>query len=405
MIGDTMLAPGETRYQEQVRHFLARNLDPTLVECMDRNEVTYPKDFIRLMASQRYLGACIPSEYNGGGRSILEDALVNEEVGFFGSAALACARTFTSHVGWILYRYGSGHIKEGYLKPMLAGEKITAQAMTEPTAGSDLAAVRTTARRSGDRYIVRGEKRFIDGALDADFMAVAVRSGNSDDPRRSLSVLLVDTKSPGYLVKEVHGNWHGFRGLGSAWIVFDDVEVPLDNLLGEENEGWRYLMEELQVERVVATRAQLGQARRALQIAANYAGQRTAFGKKLREHQHIAFKIAEMATKLDAAALLDTRAARLLDAGRFQEARMEVAMAKWFGAQYAWEVADDALQILGGIGYTQKYPVERILRDVRAARLTAGSSEMMALIIQRRAFEKLHDPNFPAERVGAELDR
>ena len=404
MIGHDTLTPKERAYWEQCDAFLAEHLDPELVLRMDRSEVLYPSEFIRTLGESGYLGACVPASEGGGGRTILEDALLNERMGYHGSAALACARTFTSHVGWILARYGSDSIKESYLKPMLRGEKITAQALTEPGAGSDLAGVQTTAKRDGDSYLVNGEKRFLDGAQTADFISCAVRTAEGDSPRGTLSVILIDTSSPGYEVLEPHDNWLGFRGLGSAWVRFSNVQVPAKNLLGDEGNGWHYLSEELLIERVVATRAQLGQALRALEIAATYAEERETFGKKLREHQWASFKVAEAATRIDAAALLNTRAGRLLDDGRWEEAKMEVAMAKWFGVEAAWQTVDDALQIMGGIAYTQKYPIERILRDVRASRFTAGSTEMMALIIQRRAFERLRDPNFRRELVGREVE-
>ncbi len=404
MIGHDTLTPEERAYQQEADAFLAEHLDPELVGRMDRTEVLYPSEFIRMMGERHYLGACVPAEEGGGGRTILEDALLNERVGYHGSAALACARTFTAHVGWILAKYGSPHLKERYLRPMLRGELITAQALTEPAAGSDLAGIQTTARRDGDRYIVNGEKRFLDGAQTAGFISCAVRTAEGSDPRRMLSVLLIDTASAGYEVLETHDNWLGFRGLGSAWVRFTDVEVPAENLLGEEGNGWQYLSEELLIERVAATRAQLGQALRALEIAATYAEERETFGKKLREHQWAAFKVAEASTRLDAAALLNTRAARLLDAGLWEEAKMEVAMNKWFGVEAAWQTVDDALQIMGGIAYTQKYPIERILRDVRASRFTAGSTEMMALIVQRRAFDRLRDPAFRRDLVGREVE-
>ncbi|MGB2693625.1 MAG: acyl-CoA dehydrogenase family protein [Dehalococcoidia bacterium] len=404
MIGYDTLTPKERAYWEECDRFLAEHIDPDLVGRMDRWEVLYPTEYIRIMGEHHYLGACVPIDEGGGGRSFLEDALLNERVGYHGSAALACARTFTSHVGWIMARYGSAHIKEHYLRPMLRGEKITAQALTEPAAGSDLGGIQTTARRVGDRYIVNGEKRFLDGAQDCDFISCAVRTAEGSSPRGTISVLLVDTSHPGYQVLQEHKNWLGFRGMGSAWVRFVDVEVPVENLLGEEGRGWDYLSQELLIERVVATRAQLGQALRALEIAATYAEERETFGQKLRDHQWAAFKVAEASMRLDAAYLLNTRAGRMLDDGKWEEAKMEVAMAKWFGVEAAWQTVDDALQIMGGIGYTQSYPIERILRDVRASRFTAGSTEMMALIIQRRAFGKLRDPNFRRELVGHEVD-
>jgi hypothetical protein len=368
---------------------------------MDRNEILYPTDYLRAMAKHRYLGVQVPVELNGGGRTILHDALVNELAGYWGSAALACARSFTSHGGWILWKYGSPHLHEHYLRPTLAGEKFVCQALTEPGAGSDAAAIATRAERRGPVYVLNGQKRFIDGAQSVDYTIVAakVREGGHD----AIAMFCVDTDRPGYVIKEVQTDWMGFRGLGSSWIAFENLEIPAANLIGEESQGWKILMEELALERVVATRAQLGQAYLALTIAANYALHRKTFGKRLSDHQAVAFRVAELATKLDAAYLLNTRAARLLDAGLGKEVRAEVAMAKLMGVETAWKVVDESLQILGGIGYTKKYPVERILRDVRASRLTAGSTEMMKLIIQEVAFDRLQDSDFPASWVGNEL--
>ncbi|MGH7321047.1 MAG: acyl-CoA dehydrogenase family protein [Candidatus Rokuibacteriota bacterium] len=402
MIGDMQLTPEEAAYREEASRQIRALIPPDLPERMDRNEILYPTDYLRAMAEHRYLGVPVPQTFGGGGRTILADALVNEQAGYWGSAALACCRSFTSHGGYVLWKYGSDHLHEHYLRPTLAGDRFVCQALTEPGAGSDAAAIATRAERRGGAYVLNGEKRFIDGAQTCDYILVAakVREGG----REAIAMFCVDTDRPGYVIKEVQTDWMGFRGLGSSWIAFENLEFPVANRIGEESEGWRILMEELAIERVVATRAQLGQALRALTVAANYAEERHTFGRRLRDHQWIAFRIAELATKLDAAALLNTRAARLLDSGLGPDARMEVAMAKLVGVEAAWEVADEALQILGGIGYTKKYPVERILRDVRASRLTAGSTEMMRLIIQDVAFDRLRDPDFSRARVGHEAD-
>ena len=401
MIGDPLLSAEERAYRDQASQAISALIPPDLPERMDRNEILYPKEHLKEMAKRRYLGVPVPAALNGGGRDILSDALVNEQAGYWGSAALACCRSFTSHGGVILWKYGAPYLHDHYLRPTLAGEKFVCQALTEPGAGSDAAAIQTTAERRGKTYVLNGQKRFIDGAQSVDYIIVAakVRRGGHD----AIAMFCVDTDRPGYHVKEVQTDWMGFRGLGSAWIAFENLEIPAANLIGEESQGWKILMEELAIERVVATRAQLGQALRALQIATNYAEHRKAFGKRLRDHQWIAFTVAGLATRLDAAYLLNTRAARLLDQGLGKAARLEVAMAKLEGVEAAWEVIDQSLQILGGIGYTKKYPIERILRDVRASRLTAGSTEMMRLIIERETFERLRDPAFRGEFVGDEL--
>jgi len=403
MIGASMLSSQLQAFQAEVHQYVQQLVTPGLLFALDRNEIAYPLDFVRAMGDRGLLGVNVRAETGGRGLTILHDAIISEEVGFWGTAAMACARTFTAHVGHVLDRYGSPEIHERYLRPMLARCKIACHGMTEPTIGSNVAGARTLLRRDGAGWVLNGQKRFIDGAQTADFILAAARLGESEDPRQDFVAVCVDTTDPGFLIRDVQCDWHGFRGMGSAWIEFRDVRVAPEQILGRPGEGWRILMDELLVERVVMTRAQLGGARRALGIASNYAEHREAFGTNLQGQAVIAFKVAECAAKLDAAYLLDDRAAALLDRGLGRAAGMEVAMAKLLGTEYAWQVADEAIQILGGMGYTTKYPVERIQRDLRAARLTGGSSEMMKLLVQRGAFRRLHDPDFRDEFVSNEL--
>jgi alkylation response protein AidB-like acyl-CoA dehydrogenase len=404
MIGETDLHPQEASYQDQCDSYVKGIVTPDLLRKLDRNEIPYPEEFIRAMGKAGYLGVNVPAHVGGPGKDILHDALVSEVTGYHGTATMACARTFTAHIGYVLSRYGSESIRRNYLLPMLAGDVIACQGMTEPGAGSDLSAIQTTLVRDGNGWRLNGQKRFVDGAQTAGFMLAAARLGKSEDPRNDFVAVIVDTRDPGFLIREVQCDWHGFRGMGSAWVELRNVYVRDDQIVGEPGAAWKIFMEELAVERVVMTRAQLGQARRALEIAVNYALSRKTFGKPLIEHQTIAFRIAQAAAKLDAAYLLNTRAARLLDQGYGRKAELEVSMAKYLGTEYAWEVADEALQIIGGIGYTTKYPVERIQRDTRAARLTGGSSEMMQMLIARNVIRKLRDEAFDAARVGNELD-
>lgn len=404
MIGTSTLSPELQAFQAEVHAAVRGLVTPGLLFALDRNEIPYPLDFVRAMGNRRLLGVNVRAETGGPGLTIMHDALVSEEVGYWGTAAMACARTFTAHVGYVLDRYGSPAIHERYLRPMLAGQKIACQGMTEPRVGSNVAGTQTTLSRAGTGYVLNGQKRFIDGAQSADFILAAARLGVTDDPRTDFVAVCVDTRDPGFLIRDVQCDWHGFRGMGSSWIEFREVRVAPEQIVGEPGQGWQILMDELLVERVVMTRAQLGGARRALGIASNYAEHRDAFGSKLQGQAVIAFKVAECAAKLDAAYLLDDRAALLLDRGLGRAASMEVAMAKLLGTEYAWQVADEAIQIIGGMGYTTKYPVERIQRDLRAARLTGGSSEMMKLLVQRGAFRRLHDPDFRDEFVSNELE-
>jgi alkylation response protein AidB-like acyl-CoA dehydrogenase len=170
MIGDPLLSPEERAYRDQASQAISALIPPDLPERMDRNEILYPKEYLKEMAKRRYLGVPVPAALNGGGRDILSDALVNEQAGYWGSAALACCRSFTSHGGVILWKYGSPYLHDHYLRPTLAGEKFVCQALTEPGAGSDAAAIQTTAERRGKTYILNGQKRFIDGAQSVDYI-------------------------------------------------------------------------------------------------------------------------------------------------------------------------------------------------------------------------------------------
>jgi acyl-CoA dehydrogenase len=405
MIGsDVFLTEEERQFAEECGAFIKRLVTPDFLRQLDRNEIPYPTEFIRRMGEAGYLGVNVPQEHGGAGLRILHDALVSELTGYYGTAALACARTFTAHIGYVLSRYGSRVIHERYLRPMLKGTAIACQGMTEPEAGSDLAAIRTRLTRDGTGWRLNGQKRFVDGAQTAHFMLAAARLGDHEDPRQDVVAVVVDTSDPGFLIREVQADWHGFRGMGSAWVEFRNVRVEPEQVVAEPGQAWQLFMEELLVERAVMARAQLGQARRALEIATNYARHRKTFGVPLAAHQDIAFRLARAATDLDAAYLLDTRALRLLDQGVGRGADMEVAMAKYFATEHAWRVADEALQILGGMGYTTKYPVERIQRDTRAARITAGSSEIMQLVIARHVLRRLADERFDGRLVGRELE-
>jgi hypothetical protein len=403
MIGASMLTPELQAFQAEVHAEVKRLVTPGLLFALDRNEIPYPLDFIRAMGGLGLLGVNVRAESGGRGLTVLHDAVISEEVGYWGTAAMACARTFTAHVGHVLDRYGSAAIHERYLEPMLAGRKIACQGMTEPAVGSNVAGARTRLTRDGAGYVLTGQKRFVDGAQTADFILAAARLGEHEDPRADFVAVCVDTRDPGFLIRDVQCDWHGFRGMGSSWIELRDIRVEPEQIVGGPGQGWQILMDELLVERVVMSRAQLGGARRALAIAANYAEHREAFDRTLKGQPVIGFKVAECAAKLDAAYLLNDRAAVLLDRGIGRAATMDVAMAKLLGTEYAWQVADEAIQIIGGMGYTTKYPVERIQRDLRAARLTGGSSEMMKLLIQRDAFRRLHDPDFRDEFVSNEL--
>jgi hypothetical protein len=408
MLGDLDLFLPEKTFRASCDNAVESLVTPALLQALDRNEVAYPDDFIRQMGERGLLGRNVPKENGGPGGTFLEDAMVSELTGYHGTATMACARTFTAHIGYVLSRYGSKTIQERFLQPMLAGTMIACQGMTEPGAGSDLSRIESRLVPDGLGWRLRGQKRFVDGAQTAGFMLAAARLGESTDPRRDFVAVVIDTRDPGFIIREVQNDWHGFRGMGSAWVEFRDVHVDPENVVGVPGQAWTLFMEELIVERVVMARAQLGQAERALRIATNYAQHRNTFDRPLFDHEAVSFRLAHAAAQLDAAYLLDNRAARLLDQhsgdtiGRNHE--LEAAIAKYVGTEAAWQAADDAIQVIGGMGYTTKYPVERIQRDTRAARITGGSSEMMQLIIARHLKKEWVDATFREDLVGHEVD-
>lgn len=371
---------------------------------LDRNEETEAawQEYVRRTGERDLLGIAVPERYGGAGLGYVETVLAEQALGHAGSIVHACQTSLTQHIGRTMYEHGSDHIKETYLAPMCAGELVVAQAFTEPGSGTDLAALETTARRDGGEWVIAGEKRFIDFAPYADVLFVPVRTDGEAGDREGLSVLVVDGDTAGLEIVERHGDWHGFRGTGAAWIRFDDARVPEQNVVGEPGRAWTYITNELNLEHLTIARYCCGAAERALELAANYTEHRTVDGRALSTYQGVNHQLARAATRLDAAYALNTRAARILDGEGLAAGRMEGAMAKAFGNEVAHDVADTAMQLMGGIATTKKYPVERIQRDVRAGRYMGGATEVMHSIVQHDAYERLRSGAFPGDRVGAE---
>lgn len=372
---------------------------------LDRNEETAAewREFVGRMGEHDLLGIAVPEEFGGGGRGFLETALAEQALGYAGSIVHACQASLTQHIGRTMYEHGSEHVRENYLAPMCEGEYVVAQAFTEPASGTDMASLGTTAERDGDEYVVDGEKRFIDFAPYADVLFVPVRTGGEAGDRDGISVLVVDADTDGFEILERHRDWHGFRGTGASWIRFDGARVPAANVIGEAGRAWEYITNELNLEHLTISRYCCGAAERALEIAANYTEHREVNGRPLSRYQGVNHQLATAATRLDAAYALNTRAARILDREGMAAGRMEGAMAKQFGNEVAHDVADCAMQLMGGISTTKKYPVERIQRDVRAGRYMGGATEVMKSIVQHDAYDRLRDGSFPADRVGSEL--
>ena len=411
MIGEnSVLTDAEQEYVRDAHETLRESvfvdeLDAEHGRALDRNEESESdwQEYARRMGEADFLGIAVPERYNGAGRGFHETALAEQAIGYTGSIVHACQASMTQHVGRTMYEHGSEYVKETYLAPMCAGEFVVAQAFTEPSSGTDLAHLQTTADRDGDEWVIEGEKRFIDFAPYADVFFVPVRTSGDDGDREGLSILVVEGDADGLEILERHRDWHGFRGTGASWIAFENVRVPAENLVGEEGKAWTYVTNELNLEHLTISRYCLGAAQRALETAANYTEEREVNERPLSSYQGVNHQLANMVTKVDAAYLLNSRAARILDRDGMAAGRMEGAMAKAFGNEVAHEAADTAMQLMGGIATTDKYDVERVQRDVRAGRFMGGATEVMRSIVQHDAYGVMDSPDFDPDRVGNEL--
>jgi acyl-CoA dehydrogenase len=279
-----------------------------------------------------------------------------------------------------LYKYGSEALKQKFLPAMIRGEKVGAIALTEPGGGSDLAAMRTTAKKKGAHYILNGSKTFITNALTADLFFVACKTDPSAG-HRGVSMLLVERDTPGLSIHKLPKKL-GMHASDTGELFFENCPVPAENLIGEENKGFYYIMQGLQNERFVSAVAFTSSAQQALEDAIRYAQERELFGKKLSEFQITRHKLAKLQTKLEAARQLLYHAARLFEAG--EDPTMIVSMCKAFCADVACEVADECLQIHGGYGYIEEYDIARFYRDIRLWKIGAGTTEVMYEIIAKR---------------------
>lgn len=402
-----LFSSDELKIREEAKE-LVRSVNPELIRKMDTGEIEYPFEFLREAARRNLLGLRFSREYGGRGLKWTHEVVALEEISVLG-AGVGCCYAMPSIVGEALSKFGTKEQKEKYLKPLIRGEILSAECLTEPRGGSDFFGTTTTAVKRGSRYVLNGEKRFIAGGAHADIFLVYARTNldPSVPGHQALSCFIVE-KNMGVKIGEIYGLL-GFRGMGTARIVFKDVEVPEENLIGEENGGRRIFNQMMIPERLTSAAGSLG-IRACLELAMKYADKRKAFGTKIRNFQGVNFKVAESITKLDAARALVYNAAKAADLADknpeeyYYEARRLVSEAKLFATEVAWEIVNNAMQILGGIGYTQVYPVERALRDTRLGIIWTGSNEIMKMIIQHEAYRILRKMEVLSKDRDIELD-
>lgn len=386
-MSDHTLTPEQLKLRDEARTFTREGVSRQLILDMDAEKITYPREFIQGLAARHLLGLRFPKEYGGRGLDWSHEVLALEEIGVLG-ASLACLYSLPSIVGEAIHVFGSVEQKEKYLKPILGGEMTVAEALTEPRGGSDFFGATVTAQRDGEHYILNGQKRFIVGAEGADLFLVYARTNPEVSSHKAISVFLVE-RGEGVEVKHVYGLM-GARGGGTGRVYFRDVKVPAANLVGLEHAGYQVFNQMMIPERMTSAAGALGLARAALEISARYANQRKAFGQKIREFEGVNFKIAESLTRLDAARALVHETGRIIDrVGNSNYVRRMVSESKKFATDTAWYVANEAMQVMGGIGYTNVYPVERLLRDARLMTIWTGTNEIMNLVIQHEYYKEL----------------
>ncbi len=385
---EAMLTDEQRALRDEVREFV-RIVPRQLILDMDADRVKYPRDFVREAGRRNLLGLRFPREYGGRGLKWEDEIVAIEEVGVLGTA-LTCAYVMPSIVGEALHLFGTAEQKDRWLVPLLTGEKIAAEALTEPRGGSDFFGATTQARREGDCYVLRGQKRFIVGAAEADFFLVYART--NPDPEasshQSISAFIVE-RGEGVEAEYLYGLL-GTRGGGTGRLVFRDARVPAENLVGAENGAGEIFYRMMIPERMTSAAGAIGMGRAALEVAARYSDKRRAFGQKIRRFEGVSFKVADSITLLDASRGLVYGAARSVDAGDTpRRSRRLVSEAKKFATDAAWQVVNHAMQIMGGIGYTNVYPIERLLRDTRLIMIWTGTNEVMDLIIQHEYYKEL----------------
>ncbi len=386
-MSDFTLTADQRSLRDEARIFAREEVPRQLLLDMDAEKVHYPREYIRKLAGRHLLGLRFPKEWGGRGLDWSYEVLALEEIGVLG-ASLACLFSLPSIVGEAINVFCSSEQKEKYLRPVLDGRITVAEALTEPRGGSDFFGATATARREGDFYILNGQKRFIVGAEGADLFMVYARTNPDAASHKAISALLVE-RGEGVEVQHVYGLL-GTRGGGTGRVYFRDVRVPVENLIGQEHDAYQVFNQMMIPERMTSAAGALGLARAALEIAARYADRRKAFGQKIREFEGVSFKVAESLTRLDAARALVHETARIIDSvGNSSYVRRMVSESKKFATDTAWAVVNDAMQIMGGIGYTNVYPIERLLRDARLMVIWTGTNEIMNLVIQHEYYKEL----------------
>jgi alkylation response protein AidB-like acyl-CoA dehydrogenase len=363
--------------QAALREFAAARLTPMAAQ-WDR-ERTFPKEALAELAALGVFGIAVPDEYGGAGMDYTALAVALEEIAAGDGGVSTIISVNNCPVCALLMAFGSDAQKRAFLQPLASGAALGAFCLTEPHVGSDASALRTTAQRDGADFVLNGVKQFITSGKNADY-AIVIAVTDRAAGKRGISAFIVPTNTPGYIVARIEEK-AGQHSSDTAQILFENCRVPAANLIGAEGEGYRIALSALEGGRIGIAAQSVGMARAAFEAALRYAQERIAFGKPIFEHQAVNFRLADMATQIEAARHLVLHAAELRDQG--VPCLKEAAMAKLFASEMAEKVCSDAIQIHGGYGYVADFPVERIWRDVRVCQIYEGTSDIQRLLIGR----------------------
>jgi butyryl-CoA dehydrogenase len=373
-----MLAEEHLQLRDALREFAAKRLAPFAAE-WDR-QARFPREALKELAALGTFGIAVPEEYGGAGMDYTALAVALEEIAAGDGATSTIISVNNCPVCSILMGFANEEQKRRYLAPLARGEMLGAFCLTEPHVGSEASGLRTSATRDGDHWVLNGVKQFITSGKNAD-LAIVLAVTDKTAGKRGISAFIVETATPGYVVARVEDKL-GQHASDTAQILFENCRIPAANLIGDEGAGYRIALSGLEGGRIGIAAQSVGMARAAYEAALKYAHERVAFGQPIFAHQAVQFRLADMATQLEAARQLIHHAAALKDAG--QPCLKQAAMAKLFASEMAERVCSDAIQIHGGYGYVTDFPVERIYRDVRVCQIYEGTSEIQRMLIARQ---------------------
>ena len=372
-----LLTPDQEMIRDAVRAFAQEQLWPNAAAWDKTHE--FPKQAHQGLAALGAYGICVPEEFGGAQLDYVTLALVLEEIAAGDGGTSTAISVTNCPVNAILMRYGTAAQKKQWLTPLAQGQMLGAFCLTEPHVGSDASGLRTTAVRAGDGYVINGVKQFITSGKNGQ-VAIVIAVTDKGAGKKGMSAFLVPTDAPGYAVARLEDKL-GQHSSDTAQINFDNCRIPAENLIGAEGEGYKIALGGLEGGRIGIAAQSVGMARSAFGCAVAYAKERTSFGTSIFNHQAVGFRLAECATKIEAARQLIWHAASLRDAGR--PCLKEAAMAKLFASEMAEQVCSAAIQTLGGYGYVSDFPLERIYRDVRVCQIYEGTSDVQKILIQR----------------------